>query len=322
MTVDAPDDGGAGLRRARSSATARSPARPTPTPPSPPESKADVPAPADRQPRLRHRAAMLEGFNRHYRLFRETSRAAKRASSGRLARPAARAARAHRVLRQARGTRRWSGCSASSRRRAVDGHLAAGQAALHRPADQPPPARAGRDLLQLGHRQAAAPQLLPQRLHLRAPGGQHRVHRERRAGAPHLPRLLPDPTRCATPGAHRHELPAARALRGPGPRHRQRAAAPERELGGFRRAPTSRSRCCPACSSATRAPTWSARSSTASRDAVRAAHPARARRAGAAGDRRRAVRRGRPADAVQLCARLLHGDMEVPSGLRAVPALA
>ena len=78
-------------------------------------------------------------------------------------------------------------------RRAADGRLAAGQAALHRPADRPPPARAGRDLLQLGHHQDPAPQLLPQRLHLRAAGGQHRVHRERRAGgAADLPRLLPD----------------------------------------------------------------------------------------------------------------------------------
>ena len=42
-------------------------------------------------------------------------------------------------------------------RRAADGRLAAGQAALHRPADRPPPARAGRDLLQLGHHQDPAP---------------------------------------------------------------------------------------------------------------------------------------------------------------------
>ena len=39
-------------------------------------------------------------------------------------------------------------------------------------------------------------------------------------------------------------------------------------------------------------------------------------------DRRRAVRRGRPADAVQLRARLLHGRHGDPVGLRAVPALA
>ena len=59
------------------------------------------------------------------------------------------------------------------------------------------------------------------------------------------------------------------------------------------------------CSSATRAPTWWARSSTASRAAVRAAHPAQ--QAGQAGDRRSPVRRGRTADAVLLRPRLLHG---------------
>jgi hypothetical protein len=134
-------------------------------------------------------------------------------------------------------TRRWTGCAASSTSTAVDGQLAAGQAALHRPAHRPPPARAGRDLLQLGHRQAAAPQLLPQRLHLRAAGGQHRVHRERRAGRhAHLPRLLPDARDAARDlGAHRRQLPAAARVRGPGPRRRARAAghAP-REWARFR----------------------------------------------------------------------------------------
>ena len=50
-----------------------------------------------------------------------------------------------------------------------------------------------RDLLQLGDDEDPAPQLLPQRLHLRAAGGLDRIHRERRAGgAADLPRLLPD----------------------------------------------------------------------------------------------------------------------------------
>ena len=52
---------------------------------------------------LRHRQAMMDGFNRHYRLFPHRDQPApSTASSGRLARPAARAARAHRVLRPAR----------------------------------------------------------------------------------------------------------------------------------------------------------------------------------------------------------------------------
>ncbi len=56
------------------------------------------------------------------------------------------------------------------------------------------------------------------------------------------------------------------------------------------------------------------------RDAVRAADPARPPRQVL--HRRGAVRRGRPADAVQLCARLLHGRHGGALGLRAVPALA
>ena len=90
--------------------------------------------------------------------------------------------RAHRVLRPARGR---GGRAAAERVQggdAADGRVAAGQAALHRPADRPPPARAGRDLLQLGDHQDPAPQLLPERLHLRAPGGLDRAHREQRAG--------------------------------------------------------------------------------------------------------------------------------------------
>ena len=74
-----------------------------------------------------------------------------------------------------------------------------------------------RDLLQLGHDEDPAPQLLPQRLHLRAAGGLHRVHRERRAGgAADLPRLLPDARDAARDaGAHRRQLPARARVRRP-----------------------------------------------------------------------------------------------------------
>ena len=88
--------------------------------------------------------AMLDGFDRHYRLFR----------AGERARP-----------RQRFEAADWHGQQRAQReriefydqrvdeaaerlqtrvqgRRAADGGLAAGQAALHRPADQPPPARA------------------------------------------------------------------------------------------------------------------------------------------------------------------------------------
>jgi isocitrate dehydrogenase kinase/phosphatase len=55
------------------------------------------------------------------------------------------------------------------------------------------------------------------------PGGQHRVHRERRARrAAHLPRLLPDARHAARhAAAHRRQLPAAAPIRGPGARHRR-----------------------------------------------------------------------------------------------------
>ena len=56
------------------------------------------------------------------------------------------------------------------------------------------------------------------------------------------------------------------------------------------------------------------------RDPVRAADPAR--REGQAGHRHGALRRGRPAAAVQLRARLLHGRDGGAVGLRALPALA
>ncbi|CAA9402698.1 MAG: Isocitrate dehydrogenase phosphatase/kinase, partial [uncultured Ramlibacter sp.] len=110
----------------------------------------------------------------------------------RLAWPAAGPARAHRVLRPARAGSGGPAGAGVQGRRAADGGLAPGQAALHRPADRPPPAGAGRDFLQFGHDQDPAPDLLPQRLHLRPACGVHRVHRERRAGGhAHLPGLLP-----------------------------------------------------------------------------------------------------------------------------------
>ena len=93
----------------------------------------------------------------------------------------------------------------------TDERLARDQAALHRPAVRPQAAGTGRDLLQLGLLQDPAPHLLPQRLHLRAPGGLDRVHRDRRAAAD-LPRLLPGQRRPALRAeAHRHQLPARTA---------------------------------------------------------------------------------------------------------------
>ena len=78
--------------------------------------------------------------------------------------------------------------------------VAGDQARLHRPAARAPAARVRRDLLQLGRLPGAAPALLPQRLHLLAPGGRDRAPRGRGA---ELPLLLPAAAtacgpRCAT----------------------------------------------------------------------------------------------------------------------------
>ena len=63
----------------------------------------------------------------------------------------------------------------------------------------------------------------------------------------------------------RHQLPARSRVRGPRPRRRRPDGAPStRSSASSACARTSRSRCCRRCSSATRAPTSSARSSTAS----------------------------------------------------------
>ena len=240
---------------------------------------------------------MVEGFDRHYRAVpRDQRRGQAALRARRLARPAARAGASASSSTTSASTRRSSACARVRRRPPCRRRLAAGQAALHRPADQPPPARAGRDLLQLGHGQAAAPQLLQQRLHLRAPGGQHRVHRERRT------RRRCRPTAPTTRRARRlRETWRASSTTSSSQRPFEDLdrdvdacwqAMLSRAAAASGRAPTSRSRCCAACSTATRAPTWSARSSTASarsRSRCRSCTAPQARLV----DRRRAVRRGR-----------------------------
>ena len=268
--------------------------------------------------------AMVDGFNRHYRLFR-TESAPRQAPlrDGRLARPAAGAARAHRVLRPAGEGSDDPAREGIQGRRAADGRVAAGQAALHRPAGGPPPARAGRDLLQLGHHQDTAPHALPQRLHLRAPGRFHRIHRERRARrAAHLPLVLPHARK---PGrddrAHHRQLPAAAPVRGPGARRRLRAAGDERAAGPGQAAGQLPD---PGAVVAVLPQQGRVRGGQdhqrLQRDAVRAADPAQQARQ--ARHRRLPVRRGRAAGPVLVRARLLHGGHGDPVGVRAVPALA
>ena len=202
--------------------------------------------PTTRATVARHIAeALVEGFDRHYRLFRGTSAAAKdRFDAG-----------------------DWAGIQDSVRERirfyddrveesvarlrdefaaeTIDRETWAGsQARLHRPARRPQAPGARRDLLQL-RRAARAPQhLLQERVHLRPLGGLDGVHRVEPAD---LPQLLP--AGGGTAHDPRLRLPRLRldaSVRRPRPRRRPRDEGPARaprRAAGPRRSRTSRSRC-------------------------------------------------------------------------------
>ena len=271
--------------------------------------------------------AMLDGFNRHYRLFRRGQRRGQAAlRGGRLARPAAGPARAHRVLRPAR-------------RR---GGRAAGEASS-RPATLPMDVWQQVKLHYIGllvnHHQPELAEtffnsvttkilhrtLLPQRLHLRAPGdlapSTSRTTSRRRAD---LPRLLPDARRRwpTTVAAHRRQLPAAARVRRP-------AAATSTACWR---------RCARSFGEVKLRANFQIQVLSSLFFRNKGAYvvgkiingfietpfalPILHNERGQLLRRRRAVRRGRPADAVQLRARLLHGRHGGAVGLRAVPALA
>jgi len=159
--------------------------------------------------------AMLEGFNRHYRLFSETNRAAKqrfeqadwhgqqRAQRERIEFYDLRVGEAVERLRHGFDTARL----ADDTWQQVKLHYIGLLVNHHQP-------ELAETFFQLGIDQDPAPQLLPQRLHVRAAGRQHRVHRERRAGvAADLPRLLPDARRPARDAAaHRWRIGSSNAL--------------------------------------------------------------------------------------------------------------
>ena len=212
--------------------------------------------------------AMLDGFDRHYRLFRQASAEAKERFEAADWHGQQRA-QAQRIefydLRVDEAAERLqSEFEAATLPMEVWQQVKLHYIGLLIDHHQP---ELRRDLLQLGDDQDPAPQLLPQRLHLRPPGGLDRLHRERRAGgAADLPRLLPDARDAGRDlAARRHNFQLAREFEDLEPRRRRG------DGGGGRAARrssacarTSRSRCCRRCSSATRAPTSSARSSTAS----------------------------------------------------------
>ena len=243
----------------------------------------------------------MDGFNRHYRLFRTESARAKHRFETADWHGQQRAQRERIEFYDLRvqGSDGAAGEGIQGRR-AADGRVAAGQAALHRPAGRPPPARAGRDLLQLGHHQDPAPHATS-------------TTTSSSCGRPSAPstsrttsrRRMPTyrayyPTR-ETPGrhhrAHRRQLPAAAPLRGPAARRRLRARGHERAP-----APGQAARQLPDPGAVVAVLPQQGRlrgrqdHQRLQRGAVRAADPAQ--QAGQAGDRRLPVRRGRPADAV------------------------
>ena len=106
---------------------------------------------------------MLEGFDRHYRVFRDAAIHAKTAfRSRRLAWPANAGARAHYLIRRARRGMRRTARRRIRRREYRRRSVAADQAPLHRPPDHAPPARVRGDVLQLGVLQDPAPFVLQQ----------------------------------------------------------------------------------------------------------------------------------------------------------------
>ena len=114
---------------------------------------------------------ILAGFDKHYRLFRESGARAKylfvRGAVGRHARGLG---PAHPDVRQPGGRGGRGPARALPRSPVGRVALARGQARVHRPAARAPPARVRRDVLQLGGLPRARPALLPQRVHLPARG--------------------------------------------------------------------------------------------------------------------------------------------------------
>ena len=121
---------------------------------------------------------MIEGFDKHYRLFRAVSaQARERFEAGGLGGAAAGGAGADPLLRRARARVRRPAPRRVRRRRAHRRDLARREAPLHRPPRRAQPAGARRDVLQLGDRAHPAAHLLRQRPDLRARGDLHRAHR-------------------------------------------------------------------------------------------------------------------------------------------------
>ena len=156
---------------------------------------------------------LIEGFDRHYRLFRATSarrRSASRQAPGRSSSTRCRSASASTTSASRECVDRLRAefdVDALDRR-----DLARGEAPLHRPARRAQPARARRDVLQLGDQADPAAHLLRQRPDLRPRRDLDRVHRVRPAD---LPQLLPERRRGAASASRSCSATSAGAGRSP-----------------------------------------------------------------------------------------------------------
>ena len=255
--------------------------------------------------------AMLDGFNRHYRLFRTESARAKHRFETADWHGQQRAQR-ERIefydLRVKEAVR--AAGEGVQGRRAADGGVAAGQAALHRPADRPPPAGAGRDLLQLGHHQDPAP-------HATSTTTSSSCGRRSAPSTSRTTSRRPrPPTAPTTRRARRCARPSCASSTTSGCSGRSRTC--ERDAGhgaggdaarGCARsscAPTSRSRCCRRLFFRNKGAYVVGKIINGFNE-VPFALPILHDKQGKLVHRRLPVRRGRPADAVLLRARLLHG---------------
>ncbi len=167
--------------------------------------------------------ALVEGFNRHYALFRECARAARRHfdAGNWLAIQHVGRDRIDFYDRRVQETADRVAARIPERRPRHRHAVGAGQAPLHRAPDRPQAARVRRDVLQLGVGQDPAPRLLPQQVHLRPAGDLDRVHRRRSAVVPQLLSAAGGAAQRAR--RHRPRLPLRAAVRGLRPRPAQRA---------------------------------------------------------------------------------------------------
>ncbi len=209
---------------------------------------------------------LLEGFDKHYALFRECARAAQPPLRGRqLARDPAGRARPDRLLRPAgggdsRAPRARVPLRGARRRRAVG----AGQAALHRAPDRPQAARVRRDLLQFGvgarSCTASTSTTASSSCARRSPPSTSTPIRRRTAATIRCSRGCA--TRSSTSSSTSASSDASPISAAICATFSRRSAHAFRGRSGSRR--ITRSRCCPRRSSATRPPTSSGASSTAS----------------------------------------------------------